>query len=129
MPQAPVTATPSLTPRPSLHPHSAVLPRVQSSEIIQPELLARADMLDNVRIPNAVHVRSAIKPANLRSVTALVLVVADVTGLVHILEAMDEEPTSKTSVFDRLGLVPDDEPELVDLVDHAALLGIVGREP
>ena len=41
--------------------------------------------------------------------------------------AVAEEPQGKPPILDRLGHVLQGRPELVDLVDHAAFLGIVRR--
>jgi hypothetical protein len=74
-----------------------------------------------------VHVATTIKTSDLRLISALVMVVADVTRLVHVFDAVDQKPQCETAILDRLGLVLDDEPELVDLVDYAAVLRIVRR--
>ena len=63
----------------------------------------------------------SVEEPNLSPIPSLVAVVADMTRLVHVLDAMDEEPQGEPAILDGLALVFKGHPELVDLVDHAAL--------
>ena len=61
------------------------------------------------------------------SLPPTIVVVADVHRHVHVLDAVNEEPQGEPAIVDRFALVLQGRPELVDLVDHAALLRIVCR--
>ena len=67
------------------------------------------------------HVRPAIEEPNLGVVATTIVVVADVHRHVHVLDAVNEEPQGEPTILDRLGLVLEGRPELVDLVDDAAV--------
>jgi hypothetical protein len=47
-----------------------------------------------------VHVRALIEELNLCAIPSLVTVVAEVTGLVQVLDAVDQEPQSETAILD-----------------------------
>jgi hypothetical protein len=47
-----------------------------------------------------VHVRVLIEEPNLSPVPSLVAVVADVTGLMQVFNAMEEEPKGETAILD-----------------------------
>jgi len=55
------------------------------------ELLCVAGPLDHVGVPQSVHVRPFVEEPDLGSIPALVAVVADMGGLMKILDAVDEE--------------------------------------
>ncbi len=110
------------------HPFGAILWRVQLAEIGQPENFGVASSLDNPRIPDPMHVRAAIEPANLGLVPTFVVIVAHVAGLVQVLDAVEQEPQREPTLLDRLALIFHDEPKLVDLVHHATLRGNVATE-
>jgi hypothetical protein len=59
-------------------------------------------------------------------VAAFVVVVADVAGLMKVLDAVEQEPQGEPTLLDRLALIADDLGKLVDLVDYATVLRIVG---
>jgi hypothetical protein len=66
------------------------------------------------------HVASFIEPADLGLIPSLIVVIANVTRLLHIFDTVNQEQQGEPSILDRLGLVFDDEPKLVDLIDDTA---------
>jgi hypothetical protein len=108
----------------ALHRLLAGLWCVQLAEISQPTILRPADSLDHAGIPKGVHVRAFVEESDLGLVAALVVVVADVAGSVQILDAVDQEPQSEPPILDRLALVPERQPELVDLSTTQPLLEV-----
>jgi len=67
------------------------------------------------------HVGAAVEPPNLRQIPTLVVIIADVTGLMKILDTMEQEPRREPTLLDRLGFVADHLAEFVDLVHDAPL--------
>jgi hypothetical protein len=55
-----------------------------------------------------------------------VVIVADMTWLMQVLDAVEQEPQREPSLLDRLGLVADHLPELVDLVHDTAVFRVIG---
>jgi hypothetical protein len=56
--------------------------------------------LAEISQPSGVHVGPSIEEPDLGAIPSLVAVVADMTWLVHILKAMDEEPQGEPAVLD-----------------------------
>ena len=103
--------------------------RLQGGEVAEPVVLILSSPFDHVGIPETVHVGAAIKEANLSLVATLVMVVANVAGLMHVFGAMDEEPQHESTILDGLAPVVHYQSELVNLVDHATLRRDVASEP
>jgi hypothetical protein len=67
------------------------------------------------------HIRATVEPTDLRLVSALIVVVADMARLVKIVDAVEQEATREPTLLDGLALVLHDLAELVDLVHDAAM--------
>jgi hypothetical protein len=68
------------------------LGRCEDGEFLEPFVLAPAEPLDRASVPQAGQVGSSIEESDLRIVAAPIVVIADVTGLVYGLDAVDKEP-------------------------------------
>jgi hypothetical protein len=68
------------------------------------------------------HVRAAFEPANLGIISSTVVIVADMAGLMKILDAVDQKAKGEPPFLDRLALVPNDFAKFVDPVYDAAVL-------
>jgi hypothetical protein len=97
----------------------------QNRELLQPVVFLVAHSRMHPAVPQTVQVRTTIEAPHLGIVPISVVVVADMTWLMHILDEMDQEPQGEPPILDRLALVLQRRPEPVDLVDHAAVLRFV----
>jgi hypothetical protein len=111
----------------SVHPRRTVLCPIHFGEIIELELLNLASSLNDPAVPNSVQYSSRDRTKDLRIVATIVLAVANMAGLVRLLNAVQQEPQCKPSLLDRPALVLHYQSELVDFIDLAAVLRIVGR--
>jgi hypothetical protein len=104
------------------HHVGAVRWRVHGDEVRHPATEV-ASLVDDVGIPDPVHVAPPGEEADLRVVPTSVAVVADVQWLVKVPDQVDEEAKGNAAFLDRPGRVPEGRLELVDLLDDAALIG------
>lgn len=74
------------------------------------------------------HVGSTIVEPDLCVGPAAIMVVADMAGLMHVLNAMDKEPEREPTILDGLSRVLQGRPKLIDLGHDATVLRIIGRE-
>jgi hypothetical protein len=65
---------------------------VESGQFVEPSIFRFVEESDHVGIPEPMQVAAFVVPANMSVVSAPVVVVADVAGSVHVLNAMDKEP-------------------------------------